>query len=560
MTPRPVLGPSGDVIPADEIARLRASATFGLGPVGDYEAPYAAASYLRQDVAAWRPSNVSGDFASLQRRDITVARVQDLLRNDRHAKAAENRLVDMLIGKGLLCCPKPDYVALGITHEQSRELAKQMKSEWRHFAEDPRRYCDRTRRLTMNGLWRQFARTSMRLGECTAVLTLNDFAPARYSTSVLAIDPYRLSNPQEGADTNYLRGGVEMDGAGVPIAYHVRNAHLGDYWAGQAAVSWTRVPRETDWGRPVFVHAFEPDREGDTRGVSPFVTIVNAFRMLGKIADNEAAAKALNALFGAFVTSSLPAEEVAGKLQTSGTALTGSNARMLELLQHFQKYPATLGGVRVPVLPPGTEVKMNTAERQTTAYQHFQTAFLQSSASVLGLSYEQVSMDWSRVNYSSARAALNEVWRSLSTLFARMVDQAVTPIWFAVMDEAFDRGYIVPPAGAPDFMDMPGAFLRCRWIGPGRGYIDPVKEAEGGSLRQEGLLSTLEDELAELGRDLEETLDQLEFEAAELDRRGLQRRSIVAAVQPANKLEPDSEEAEEPIGSGGGSGQGDQSQ
>ncbi len=560
MNPRPVFGPSGDVVPAGEIARLRASATFGTGPVSDYESPYAAASYFRQDVAAWRPSNVSGDFASLQRRDITVARVQDLLRNDRHAKAAENRLVDMLVGKGLLCCPKPDYVALGITHDQSRDLAKQMKAEWRHFAEDPRRYCDRTRRLTMNGLWRQFAKTLSRLGECTAVLTLNDFGPARYATSVLAVDPYRLSNPQEANDTARLRGGVEMDYASVPVAYHVRNAHLGDYWAGQDAVSWTRVPRETDWGRPVFVHAFEPDREGDTRGVSPFVTIVNSFRMLGKIADNEAAAKALNALFGAFVTSSLPAEEVARKLTTGDKALSTSDTRMLELMQHFAKYPATLGGVRIPVLPPGTEVSMNTAERQTTAYQHFQTAFLQSAASVLGLSYEQVSMDWSRTNYSSARAALNEVWRSLSTLFARMVDQVVTPIWFAVMDEAFDRGYIVPPAGAPDFMDMPGAYLRCRWIGPGRGYIDPVKEAEGGSLRQEGLLSTLEDELAELGRDLEETLDQLEFEAAELDRRGLQRRSIVAAIQPANKLKPDSEEAEEPVSGSGATGQGGQSQ
>ena len=416
----------------------------------------------------------------------------------------------------------------------------------------------------MNGLWRQFARTTMRLGECTMVLTLNDFAPARYSTSVLAIDPARLSNPNGASDTLRLRGGVEMDGAGVPVAYHVRNAHLGDYWAGSDAATWTRVPRETDWGRPVFVHGFEPDREGDTRGVSPFVTIVNAFRMLGKIADHEAAAKALNALFGAFVTSSLPADEVATKLKTGNNNLSAMDDQLLKLLGHFQKYPATLGGVRIPVLPPGTEVKMNTAERQTTAYQHFQTAFLQSSASVLGLSYEQVSMDWSRTNYSSARAALNEVWRTLSTLFARMVDQAVTPVWFAVMDEAFDRGYIVPPAGAPDFMDMPGAYLRCRWIGPGRGYIDPVKEAEGGSLRQEGLLSTLEDELAELGRDLEETLDQLEFEAAELDRRGLQRRSIVAAVQPANKLKPDSEEDEASAGgSGGGSGapgQGDQSQ
>ena len=561
MTVPAVLDASGSVVPAAEIARVRASASVA---VSDYETPYAASSLTRQDVAAWRPPNHSGDFSTLQRRDITVSRVQDLLRNDRHARAAENRLVDMMVGRGLLCCPKPDYVALGISHEASRDLARSMKAEWRLFAEDPRRFNDRTRKLSMNGLWRQFARTMTRLGECTAVLTLNDFKGARYETSVLAIDPYRVCNPQEATDTLQLRAGVEMDRAGVPVAYHVRNAYLGDYWAGQDAVSWTRVPRETDWGRPVFIHGFEPDREGDTRGVSPFVTIVNSMRMLGKISDSEAAAKALNALFGAFVTSSLPTEEVARKLQAGNDKLSGTNARLLELLQHFNKYPATLGGIRIPVLPPGTEISMNTAERQTTAYQHFQSAFLQAAASVLGLSYEQISMDWSKVNYSSARAALNEVWRSLSTMFARLVDQVVTPIWFAVMDEAFDRGYLRPPKGAPDFMEMPGAYLRARWIGPGRGYIDPVKEAEGSSLRQEGLVSTLEDELADLGRDLEETLDQIQFENAELKRRGLTRQSLVAAIQAANKLKPDSPEAEEPVGpTDGGNGapaQGDQSQ
>lgn len=549
-----VLDSAGAPVPAAEIARIRAAAVAGIGgSVSDYETPYRAGSYDSQDTAAWRPSNRSGDFATLQRRDITVARVHDLLRNDRHARAALERLLDMVIGAGLVCCPKPDYRALGISHDAARDLAAQMKTEWRAFAEDPRRFCDRQRKLSMNGLWRLLGRTWFRLGEATAVLTLNDFRGARYQTSVLAIDPYRLCNPQEATDTDLLRGGVEMDAAGVPVAYHVRNAYLGDYWAGQDVVTWTQVPKETDWGRPVFIHGFEPDREGDTRGVSPFVTVINHLRMLGKIGENEAASGALNALFGAFITSGLPPEEVAGKL-TPGQDITTQRRVFAEQMVHLEKYPARIGGVRIPVLPPGTTVKLNTDPRPVTAYQNFQTSFLQSAASALGLSYEQVAMDWSRTNYSSARAALNEVWRSTKRMAAQLVDQVVTPIYFAVMDEAFDKGLLRPPEGAPDFMELPGAYLRARWIGPGRGYIDPVKEAEGSALRQEGLVSTLEDELAEVGRDLEETLDQIQFENAELLRRGLTRQSLVAAIQAANKLKPDSREAEEPIGpSGGGS-------
>ena len=56
-------------------------------------------------------------------------------------------------------------------------------------------------------------------------------------------------------------------------------------------------------------------------------------------------------------------------------------------------------------------------------------------------------MDWSKVNYSSARAALNEVWRHIESQFAVFVEQAVVPIYYAVVEEAFDRGYIKPIAG-----------------------------------------------------------------------------------------------------------------
>ena len=83
--------------------------------------------------------------------------------------------------------------------------------------------------------------------------------------------------------------------------------------------------------------------------------------------------------------------------------------------------------------------------------------------------------------------------------------------------------YIKPPAGAPDFWDMPGAYLRARWIGPGRGYVDPVKEAQGAGLRISAMISTLEDENADLGRDLTDTLDQQADEEEMLKERGLTR-------------------------------------
>lgn len=524
-------------------------------PRAVFEPAYRAASFDQQDTANWNPSLGSADGNVLPTRDIALARVRDVVRNDPTARAAVERLVDLIVGPGLRLSSKPDGHVLGIEDpKELRKLSRAIQAEWRLFAEDPGRCCDAQRRLSMNGLFRLFARSWIVGGEATALLTWRP-GPQRYSTCVMAIDPDRLSNPWGKIDTLSMRGGVEMDGFGAPTAYQVRNAHAGDWWAYGKAWTWTRVPRKTSWGRPVFVHGFEPDREGQTRAITPFAALINRLRMIGKFADNELAAATANALFAAFVESDLPVEEVAQRL-TPAKDIHDRKSWSNFLMTWFEKHPAKVGGVRIPVMLPGSKVTMNSSPRQTTAFPAFQTAFLHSIAASLGISYEQLTMDWSRVNYSSARAALNEVWRSIRRMSQAFVEQVVTPIFYAVIEEAFDKGYLEAPighnGGPPlDFWDAPGAYLRGRWIGPGRGYVDPVKEAEGAALRMEIMISTLEDECAEQGKDYEEVLDQIAVEEQDLKDRNLTRLSLVAAVQSTRGPKPDSEEAEGPAGPGG---------
>ena len=49
---------------------------------------------------------------------------------------------------------------------------------------------------------------------------------------------------------------------------------------------------------------------------------------------------------------------------------------------------------------------------------------------------------------------------------------------------------------------------RARWIGPGRGYVDPLKEAQASTEKLANGTSNLEIECAEQGRDWEEVLEQ----------------------------------------------------
>lgn len=515
-----------------------------------FESAYHAASHDRADTVAWNPTMGSADGAMLPARDLAIARIRDVVRNDPTAHSAVERLMDMLIGAGLHLSAKPDGRALGIDDpDQLRELALSMQAEWRAFAEDPRRTCDAQRRLSMNGLFRLFARSWFTCGETAAAL---DWKPGeqRYSTCVLAIDPDRISNPYGQIDRLTMRGGVEMDADGAPVGYHLREAHAGDWWAYARAWTWKFVPKQSEWGRPLFIHGFEPDREGLTKAVSPFVSLVLRLRMIGKYADNELAAAAANALFAAFVESDLPAEEVQQRL-TPDKGIHDRKGWSEFLFRWYERFPAKVGGARIPVMLPGSKITMNESPRAHASFPAFQTAFLHSIAASLNISYEQLTMDWSRVNYSSARAALNEVWRSTQRMNHAFVEQVVTPIYHAVIEEAFDKLYLTAPKGAPDFWDMPGAYLRARWIGPGRGIVDPLKEAEAASMRLENLTSTLELECAASGHDYIEILDQIQVENGELAKRKLTRMSLVAAVQSVHGPKPDSEEALGPAGPGG---------
>jgi lambda family phage portal protein len=473
-------------------------------------------------MAAWRPFGASADSAILPNRDLSIARVRDLVRNDPHAVAGVAKLVDMLIGAGLRSSSKPDMRALGLSPSKkkdakiARDLGEAMEAEWRTFANDPLRRCDAQRRLSMNGMFRLLCRTWVINGETTASLGWK--SRGRYSTCVRAIDPDRLSQPNGAATTATMRAGVEFDDDGEPIAYHVRNGHPSDWYDIRPnALTWTRIPRSTSWGRPVFIHGFEPDREDQARAITPFAALMQRMRMIGKFADTELASAMVNALFAAFVKSSLPVDAVNQAFTPQSTTFADGR------LAYYEKNPAMLNGVRIPVMPVGDEIQINNATRSTVSFPKFQSAFLQSIASALGVSYEQLSMDWSMVNYSSARAALNEVWRHIMTIFSAFTEQVADPIRLAVIEEAFERGYIAVPKGLPDFWDVPGAYLRGRWIGPGRGYVDPVKEAQGAGLRMGNMTATLETECADQGGDLEETLDQIAREEAMLKERGLTR-------------------------------------
>jgi lambda family phage portal protein len=484
---------------------------------------YEGASRTSQATGLWNPTLASPDAEYAFERDTIVARARDLVRNDGAASAAVTRAADLVVGHRFVLAAKPDGEALGLDRTIARQLGRAMEREWRAWADDPRRFCHRQRRLSFAAMLTLMARqVAGPEGEALAVLGWRaDYAErgARYATCLDVIDPDRLSNPMGVLDGDLMRSGIELDPDGAPLAAHIQKRHPLDLPNSPQAMIWERVPWETDWGRPVVVHWFEHERAGQSRGVTRFASILAGFRQLAKYTEAELQNAVLNAMFGAFVKTGADAAAIAQAMSTESES--ASQYLLDERTNVYEKAPVVMNGLRVPVLAPGDEIQMNTAARATGDYVNFRAAFLQSVASALGLSYEQLAMDFSKTNYSSARAALNEVWRTVLARRQGLSQAVAQPLYFAVMEEAFARGYIETPPGAPSFDERPDAYCRAMWIGPSRGSIDPVKDLQAAQMGVDTCLSTLEQECAERGLDYEDVLDQLAYEAEQRAARGI---------------------------------------
>ena len=473
----------------------------------------------------WSADNVLNPY-----RDRIVARTRDAVRNDGWASGAVTRVLDNAIGANFRPLSKPDYRALALytgieTFDAvwADEYGRALEACWRTWANDAGRWCDAQRAMTVSQMFFLAFRHYLVDGDGLGILY---WLPERvvpgaawYATTLQVVDPDRLSNPQLVFDNQTLRGGVEVDGFGAAMSYWIRAAHQGDWWAAADSMHWEKIPRETPWGRPVVVHHFDHDQAAKHRGGAGILTpVLQRLKMLIKYDSSELDAAIINAIFGAYVESPFDPEMVQ-------EALTSSDDKLGWYQEHRSEFHKDrnlmLGGARLAQLFPGEAIKSVTAARPTSNFGEFEGAVLRNVSAGTGLSAQQISNNWSDVNYSSARGALLEAWK---TIGRRRHDFAAgwgQPIFAAFVEECMERGDLPLPEGAPDFSPFRTAYSNARWMGPGRGWIDPVAEAKGAVLRMDAGLSTLEEECAEQGLDWEATLDQRAREIEAFKKRGI---------------------------------------
>lgn len=477
-----------------------------------------AASRSAPEFAGWAPTAVPADVAQdPAARAIMTGRAEDLERNEPLVSGAVLSHKNSALGTGLDFQSTPDYAVIGIDRATAQAKSREIEAIWREWAEDADA-CDFEGNADFGLLTRMSGTHDATEGESLGLVRWEPERQqrrgVRFATTFQVLEPERLSNPMGRWNDLRQRDGVEVDpDSGETLAYHIAAAHPGDPYALARRWQWARVPARFPDGARRVVHSFDRKWAGQHRGLSWLTPAMGEFKMANRYSRAELQAAVVNAVIAAVLETPLDGQGLIELFQSPDDYWTKR--------QGASDVALNLGpGGLIPRLFPGEKLGSYASSRPNANFDPFMTAIGRRAAAALGMPYEVFMRDFSRTNYSSARASMLEGWRSI--LVYRLI-KAVTwckPVQASVIDEAVWRGYIDLP-GYMQARRFRNAWLRGLWLGPARGWVDPVKEIQAAAMRIKLGISSLRDEAQEQGRDWLELLDQLELEREELTRRGL---------------------------------------
>ena len=156
-----ILGPDGAPLPPSRRGARMLGEGFG---------PYDGAERGTSETDQWFPWLSSPDLEINQRRDLLVARMRDLVRNDGWAAGGVTRMLDSVIGGSFRLVAKPDWRTLalyanGFDADWAEEFRRAAEALFRTWANDPGRWCDAQRRVNFSGLCRLAFRSRIVDGE-----------------------------------------------------------------------------------------------------------------------------------------------------------------------------------------------------------------------------------------------------------------------------------------------------------------------------------------------------------------------------------------------------------
>lgn len=484
-----------------------------------------------RETFSWSPAIISPDRQINPVKEMADARSLNSVQNDGFAMGAVNTHRDSIVGNQFRLNAQPDIDILGADEAWAEEFQRTVESRFNLLAESEECWFDAAGAQTFTGLVRLVTVGEILTGEALGTVEWLRGSLRPFSTAIQLVSPSRLSNPNDVPDDRYLRRGIKRDMYGRAIGYWIRASHPTDFYNDLETARWIYVPARKPWGRRQVLHIHQPMRPDQSRGVSDMVAVLKNMKMTRQFRDITLQNAVVNATYAAAIESELPREVVFGSM---GAGQPGFGDVLGSFMQNLQAYVGEAGGiqidgVKIPHLFPGTKLNLQPVGTPGGIGTGFEESLLRHTAAALGLSYEQFARDYSKTNYSSARASMAETEKHMSSRKRAVAERFATMVYTLWLEEEINAGNVPLPTGktaADVFYDpvMREALINCTWIGASRGQIDEKKETESAIMRIENNMSTLELECARLGVDYRKILRQRAREKKLTEELGLEMK------------------------------------
>jgi len=376
--------------------------------------------------------------------DALRARSRDMVRRNAWATNAVESFVGNAVGTGI----KPQ------AKHPDPAVKRRLQELWLRWTDE----ADASGLTDFYGLQALVCRAAIEGGECLVRLRdrrSEDGLTVPLQFQLLEAEHLPTAKNENLPNGHVIRAGIEFDRIGRRVAYHLYREHPGEKLLFFNAGETARVPAES------VLHVYKPLRPGQHRGQPWLTQVLVKLHELDQYDDAELVRKKLAAMFAAFIIENNPEDPVIGAKPGEGETDAGG---------------APLAGIEpgsMVKLLPGEDVKFTEPGDVGGMYTEFMRVQLRAIAAGLGITYEQLTGDLERVNYSSIRAGLLEFRRRCEQFQHQvMVYQFCRPVWRAWVEAAVLAGAI----DARDYARRPEAYLDVEWRPPSWAWVDPLKD------------------------------------------------------------------------------------
>lgn len=475
----------------------------------------------------WSTATTSADAESVSSLTALRNRSRALIRDNPHARRAREVIINNVIGSGI-------GLQSAISSNRGRlveEINTSIEDAWAEWCRPEN--CHIGGRLHFGDLERLLIGEAFEAGD--VLVRIHREGAGAVPLSLEIIEAERLADEWEAPNFNgnLVRQGVEVDANHRPVAYWMHEYHPGDPRRQMVQDRLIRVPAEN------IIHLAKIDRWPQVRGTPWMHAGMSRLHQLGEFQD----AAVIAARIGAEKVMVLKENEAGGLSEMLGevAARNGTDADA----SNDGTLTWSSGKGQIDILPHGTEIADWTPNYPEQNYDPFIVSALRDIAAAFGVSYESLSRDYSKSNYSSSRLALlddRDGWRVMQQWYIRCVRERLHAVWL----EAAVLSRAIKAISVADYVARPQYYRAVSWKPRGWSWVDPTKEVNAYKEAERAGYITKSDVIAQTGngRDFEDVLRERVRELTMLKDVGLTTDTDPGAETPVPAKEPQDDDDE----------------